>query len=236
MAGLIFAYACSVNPGLGRLPDAGYLTAMQSINRAILNPVFLSVFMGAVILLPIGTYRVYTSPASLSFYLLLAASILYIVGVFGVTMAGNVPLNDKLDAFNLSAATPEALARMRADFEGPWNAWNMVRTIAAILAFLLAALAFRPPQLPPQHPGTVTVVMRGMRFYPKVLEIPAGSTVLWVNESNNRHNVVLDDGSFQSPLVKKGDTIRQVFAKPGVYPYYCQPHKWMGMKGTVVVK
>ena len=145
MAGLFYAYACSVNPGLGRLSDAGYLAAMQSINRAILNPVFLIVFMGAVIILPVGAYRIFERPAALPFYLLLAASIVYIVGVFGVTMAGNVPLNDRLDAFNLSTAAPEALTRMRAEFEGPWNAWNLVRTVAAILAFLLAALAYLTP-------------------------------------------------------------------------------------------
>jgi len=145
MAGLFYAYACSVNPGLGRLSDAGYLAAMQSINRAILNPVFLIVFMGAVLILPIGAYQVFGRPASLPFHLLLAASIVYIVGVFGVTMAANVPLNDRLDAFNLSTASPETLTHMRTEFEGPWNAWNLVRTIAAILAFLLAALAYLTP-------------------------------------------------------------------------------------------
>jgi uncharacterized membrane protein len=145
MAGLFFAYACSVNPGLGRLSDASYLAAMQSINRAILNPVFLLVFMGTAILLPIGTWRIFERPASLPFYLLLAASILYVVCVFGFTMVGNVPLNDRLDAFDLSAASPEALTHFRTAFEGPWNAWNMVRTLAAILAFLLAALAYLTP-------------------------------------------------------------------------------------------
>lgn len=145
MAGLFFAYACSVNPGLGRLSDAGYLAAMQSINRAILNPVFLLVFTGTALLLPVSAYRIFERPASLPFYLLLAASILYVVGVFGLTMICNVPLNDRLDAFNLSAASPEALARMRTAFEDPWNAWNLVRTIAAILAFLVAAMAYLTP-------------------------------------------------------------------------------------------
>jgi len=40
IAGLFYAYSCSVNPGLRRLADKEYLTAMQSINKAILNPVF----------------------------------------------------------------------------------------------------------------------------------------------------------------------------------------------------
>ncbi len=44
-AGLFYAYACSVNSGLGRLPDREYLAAMQSINREILNPVFFAGFL-----------------------------------------------------------------------------------------------------------------------------------------------------------------------------------------------
>ncbi|MDO6434734.1 DUF1772 domain-containing protein [Flavitalea sp. BT771] len=145
MAGLFFAYACSVNPGLGRLSDASYLAAMQSINRAILNPVFLIVFTGTALLLPVSTWRIFERPASLPFYYLLAASVIYVVCVFGFTMIGNVPLNDRLDAFDLSAASPEALARMRTDFEGPWNAWHLVRTIAATLSFLLAVMAYLTP-------------------------------------------------------------------------------------------
>jgi len=141
MAGLFYAYTCSVNPGLGRLPDAGYLAAMQSINRAILNPVFLLVFMGALFILPIGTWRSFNANAPISFYLMLAASLLYAIGVVGVTMTANVPLNDKLDAFDIAAASSEELARMRSIFQSPWNTWNLVRTIAAILSFLLAAWA-----------------------------------------------------------------------------------------------
>ena len=42
IAGLLYAYSCSVNIGLGRLADAEYISAMQSINKAIQNPLFLS--------------------------------------------------------------------------------------------------------------------------------------------------------------------------------------------------
>ena len=31
-----------------------------------------------------------------------------------------------------------------------------------------------------------------------------------------------------------GHTFEQVFADPGVFKYYCSPHKSMGMKGAVV--
>lgn len=45
ISGLLYAFTCSVNLGLGRLPDWAYINAMQSINRAILNPLFLLVFL-----------------------------------------------------------------------------------------------------------------------------------------------------------------------------------------------
>ena len=141
IAGLFYAYSCSVNPGLGKLSDANYLLAMQSINREILNPVFFMSFMGTVILLPVCTFMQYSQPVSLRFWLLLTATILYVVGVFGVTMFGNVPLNNALDAFNIPAASPAELAAMRLRLEGPWNSLNTIRTLANILSLMLVIAA-----------------------------------------------------------------------------------------------
>ncbi|MEE1944048.1 DUF1772 domain-containing protein [Pedobacter sp. KR3-3] len=141
IAGLFYSYSCSVNPGLKTLTDFGYLSAMQAINRAILNPVFFCSFMGALVLLPLSTYFSYTPAPSTRFWLLLSASILYIVAVFGVTAFGNVPLNDALDKFDLSTATPEALAKQRALFETSWNALHAIRTWASAGSFVLTVLA-----------------------------------------------------------------------------------------------
>lgn len=138
MAGLFYAYSCSVNPGLHRLPDAGYLAAMQSINRAILNPVFLSVFLGTALLLPLATWASYGTGTNPRFWLMLAAAVCYGVGTFGITMGGNVPLNEALDAFPLDNATAGQLAEYRTRFEMPWNRLHTIRTVAAVLAFGLA--------------------------------------------------------------------------------------------------
>ena len=46
IAGLFFAFSVAVMQALARLPAAGGIAAMQSINSAILNPLFLSVFLG----------------------------------------------------------------------------------------------------------------------------------------------------------------------------------------------
>ena len=62
IAGLLYAYSCSVIPGLKSLPDAEYIVTMQSINKAIQNPVFFISFMGTLVLLPITTYMNYSQP------------------------------------------------------------------------------------------------------------------------------------------------------------------------------
>jgi uncharacterized membrane protein len=141
MAGLFYSYSCSVNPGLGRLPDAEYLSAMQSINRAILNPVFFSAFIGALLLLPLSAWLNYTPQASMRFWLLVAATILYSLGLFGVTVAFNVSLNEMLDKCDIGVASATDLADMRARFEGPWNTWHAVRTAAVILSLILSLMA-----------------------------------------------------------------------------------------------
>mgnify|MGYP003575908297 CR=1 FL=1 len=141
IAGLFYSYSCSVNPGLGKLPDEGYLAAMQSINREILNPVFFATFMGTLILLPVSTWLQYSAGASKSFLFLLAATLIYAVGVFGVTMFGNVPLNDALDKFNLHSASMEEIKSQRSMFEVPWNKLHNIRTIANIVSLVLVVIA-----------------------------------------------------------------------------------------------
>ncbi len=149
MAGLFYAYSCSVTLGLARLSDHAYLSAMQSINRAILNPVFFLGFMGALILLPLSTFLHYQQQPSARFWLLLGATIVYAVGVFGVTAAGNVPMNNMLDAFNISGVSAEQLAAQRLQFEEKWNSLNMIRTVASVLTVTLVIIACLCPQKVP---------------------------------------------------------------------------------------
>ena len=46
MAGTLFAFSVFVMRALGRLPAAHGIAAMQSINIAVVNPWFMTVFMG----------------------------------------------------------------------------------------------------------------------------------------------------------------------------------------------
>ena len=140
MAGLFYAWSCSIVPGLATVPDDVYVQSMQAFNKAILNPVFFAGFMGALLLLPITAYLHYTPSPSLRFWLLVAAAIVYAAGVFGVTAAGNVPLNDGLAAFDLAHATPEMVSAAREKFEAPWNQLQTIRTVCAIATSVLTII------------------------------------------------------------------------------------------------
>ena len=131
--GLLYGYACSVNPGLSKLTDSEYLKAMKSINREILNPFFFISFIGTLMVLPITTWysKIHSSPGC--FYLLLTATISYVTGVIGVTAFGNIPLNNLLAAFDIQNATASELAQQRILFESSWNSYHLIRTLCSVL-------------------------------------------------------------------------------------------------------
>ncbi len=141
MAGLFFAWSFSVMLGLAKVSDREFVAAMQSMNREIQNPVFFIFFFGATIFLPLAVVFNYQSPLSATFWLLLIAAIIYLVGVMGVTFLGNIPLNNTLDAFKLDGATAEAITAQRANFERTWVNLNMIRTVSSFTAIVLVIIA-----------------------------------------------------------------------------------------------
>lgn len=140
VAGLLYGYDCSVTKGLGQLENEAYLKAFQSINKAIQNPYFFMSFMGSLLVLPVTTWLSYKN-GSASFYLTLSATLVYFIGVLGVTMFGNVPLNQQLENFKIPGATETDITAMRRAFENTWNKYHTIRTIAAIGAFCLLVLS-----------------------------------------------------------------------------------------------
>jgi uncharacterized membrane protein len=148
MAGLFFSYSISVNLGLGKLTDTEYIKAMQSINREIQNPLFFICFFGALIMLPVATLQQHNNN-KISFLFLLAATIFYALGVFGMTVFANVPLNNQLDKFNPATATLESISSMGSLFKNRWNFWNNIRTIASLLSiiFIICACLFRQDEI-----------------------------------------------------------------------------------------
>lgn len=139
VAGLFFAWSVSVTLGLARVSDSEYVSVMQAINRAIQNPVFFAAFFGAQIFLPICLFLFYGQ--SSRFFLILAATVIYTIGVMGVTIFGNVPMNDRLDRIDMKSASIEEISLQRKNYEGTWNTLNNIRTVSSTLAVILIIIA-----------------------------------------------------------------------------------------------
>jgi halocyanin-like protein len=75
-------------------------------------------------------------------------------------------------------------------------------------------------------------------FDPAAIRVSSGTTVVWNwTGQGAQHNVVAEDGSFESELTEEeGFTFEHTFSESGTYEYACTPHRSLGMKGAVVVE
>lgn len=138
MAGLFFAFSNFVIKALARLPPESGIAAMQAINVAVLNPLFMTVFLGtaaACLFLVVYALVRWQSPGTVC---LLAGSSLYLIGNYMVTIAFNVPKNNVLA--HIDATKSEAVGTWR-DYIIDWTRWNHVRTITALAAAALLTIA-----------------------------------------------------------------------------------------------
>jgi uncharacterized membrane protein len=141
VAGLFYGYDCSVVKGLGNLQNEDYLQSFQSINKAIQNPYFFISFMGSLFILPLTALLSYKHAGTVTFSILLSATVIYVIGVIGITIFGNVPLNEQLANFSISTATESEISAMRKTFETAWNNYHTVRTVASIITFSLVTFS-----------------------------------------------------------------------------------------------
>lgn len=138
IAGVFFAFSAFVMRALGRLPAAQGAAAMQEINVVVLNPAFLFVFLGTAIACAVVAIAVLAGlpPGKPS---MAVAAVLYAAGTFGVTIARNVPLNERLASADPNA--PETVELWR-NYQVEWTFWNHVRTVAALAALAVFLFAF----------------------------------------------------------------------------------------------
>ncbi len=138
VAGIFFAFSSFVMRALGQLRENQGIAAMKAINVTVLNPWFFLAFFGTgAVCLPIA-FLALGSAAGIHRAYLLAGCALYLLGCVLVTMAFNVPLNNRLAAAEPESSGAEALW---ADYLSRWTLWNHVRTAASLAAAGLFVMA-----------------------------------------------------------------------------------------------
>lgn len=131
-AGFFFAWSATVIPGTKTVSDKTYLETMQNINKKIINPIFFIMFFGPALLLIYSAIDL--DPTKVS------AAIAYLIGPIGITMTRNVPLNDTLEAKDLSQMSEIEEKDFRKNYEAKWNFWHYTRTAISVISFVLVAL------------------------------------------------------------------------------------------------
>lgn len=140
IAGVFFAFSAFVMRAFARLPAAEGMAAMQSVNVAVLNPVFLSAFVGTAavcVLAVVASVLRWHEPGAVY---LLVGGLLYLLGCLGVTAAFNVPRNETLAS--VEPSDPDS-AKLWESYLASWTAWNHVRTVTALAAAASFCLALR---------------------------------------------------------------------------------------------
>ena len=142
----------------------------------------------------------------------------------------NTPHTLSLHATNANTATLQGMSRGGAN-----TRFGFEFTVPVTLARYFGSPRRSPPDSS-AAPGSLTVraTMKNLAFIPRRLEIVAGTTVAWKNDDPLDHTVVAEDRSFDSGLIRSGDTWHRTFSRPGTYQITCTPHPFM--KVTVVVK
>ncbi|GEM_PF-1362091 len=77
-------------------------------------------------------------------------------------------------------------------------------------------------------PEDAPIYVRHSQFWPEVLTVEPGTTVVWINEDDEPCSIVSDPqkgleegGLFQSGSLDMGDTYSVTFKESGEYDYHC---------------
>lgn len=139
MAGTYFAFSTFIMTALSRVAGAGGVATMQEVNLVIVRSPFIVLFFASTLMAAtlaiIGLFDLGQTRG----VALLAGGVIYGVGMFGVTLLFNVPLNNALAAIDpLEAVSSGVWPNYLRD----WTNWNHVRTVSCVMAsglFVVAA-------------------------------------------------------------------------------------------------
>lgn len=139
VAGVVFAFAVVVMPGIRNLSDGGFLASFQAMDRVIQNrqPLFALVWLGSVVALVAAVGLGFGRLDGTGRALLAGATALYLLGVQLPTFVVNIPLNNAVQALDVEAMDDAALQAARGRFEARWNASNSARTVVACLVSVM---------------------------------------------------------------------------------------------------
>ena len=139
VSGFIFTYAIIVMPGLSNLNDKEFIRAFQVTDSVIQNnqPIFMLTWIGSIVSLLSTILTSIISFGLSDTWLVVLFSVVYLLGVQGITIAIHIPLNNQIQKVLIEELNDEAITDERVKFERKWNFFNNIRTSISISVTLL---------------------------------------------------------------------------------------------------
>lgn len=146
VAGFLFAFAAVVMPGIKSLADGDFIRAFQAVDRVIQRnqPLFILVWVGSVLALVAAAVLGVWQLGGADRLFVIAAALVYVLGVQVPTIIINIPLNNELQALDAATMNETLRRHARDHFEPRWNRWNAIRAAwASVASILLMILLLR---------------------------------------------------------------------------------------------
>lgn len=155
-------------------------------------------------------------------------------------------------AIGLITATRDAPTPLTIKADGPEYTGGQLAELKAKAKRTISPFEPGTPDVDPPvvyGPETKEAVVRiiGNSFFPKRVQVAAGTTIKWINEDvfaymegefAGIHNAVAIEGPeiFASPLLGHAESFSYPLTKAGTYKYLCTPHPYMRGEITVVAR
>jgi plastocyanin len=121
-------------------------------------------------------------------------------------------------AFGLTLPGAGLVAEDTGTVRGTVTVTKQKTNAHAVVSIEAPGLAFTPPAEP------VQIDQKGFRFIPHVTVVVPGTTIRFLNNDPEPHNVYSPEGRYNLGTWPTGETRDHVFDKPGIYTQLCNIH------------
>lgn len=141
MTGFFYAYTVSVMWGLDLSQPQVAIAAMQGINTAVRNGVFLLGYLLPPIVSVFLSIALWRGSHKKIAVLLLVSALMYITGVLLPTANINVEMNNQLAGIDLEQYSGD-IKVLWESYSERWQLWNTIRGGGCLVSFVVVIIAY----------------------------------------------------------------------------------------------
>jgi len=121
-------------------------------------------------------------------------------------------------------------------FEKAMLVVGIILVVACLVMFVVEERSISGKVVSPLVEGSkvYSIDIRYDSFYPEILDVNKGDTVVWTNKDEKMHEIQFNGYSLaNSRPLEEGALHRYQFNEPGTYSYHCSVHP--GLQGLIRV-